>query len=370
MADPPTPAQLHGSLHAILPLLEVLEDEGLDPRAILEAAGIPRSALEDPHIRLPQVRFEALWRAAIAATGDPALALRVSTRVKPGTLGVIGYLASASASPRNAFELIRGLTPLLWEGVECELETDDAVAFIRCRTGRRRPSRFTAEYAIGLTVTLSRALGPARADPLEARFSHRAPDHADAYARILGLPVRFDAGEDGVLFPISTLDRSNPSADAALRQLLERHAADQLARILADAPFPQRVRARVVSLLPRGGLTADSLAADFSLSSRTLRRRLREEGTSYQRILDDVRAELAHRYLARDGLGADEAARLLGFSDPSAFSKAFRRWTGRTPAAFVRSRGPEPDGAPRSTALTGEDPEADRPGPARRRPPR
>lgn len=334
-------APSYGSLSAVLPLLELLEDEGFDARSILEAAGIPRRALEDPHTRLPQGRFEGLWRAAIEATGDPAIALRVSTRVRPGTLGVIGYLASASESPRNAFELVRGLTPLLWDGVHCELESDERVAFIRCRTKRSpRASRFTTEYAIGLMVTMSRALGARRSDPLEARFSHAAPAYAAQYERILRLPVRFEAGEDGVLFPVSLMDRSNPSADAALRQLLERHAAEQLARILAHAPFPQRVRARVASLLPRGRLTADALAAEFSMSGRTLRRRLREEGTSYQEILDDVRAELARRYLEREGRSADEVAQLLGFSDPSAFSKAFRRWTGRTPAEFLRAPAP------------------------------
>jgi AraC-like DNA-binding protein len=279
-----------------------------------------------------------LWHAAIEATGDPATALRVSTMVKPNTLGIIGYLASASESPRNAFELVKGLTPLLWEDFECELETDDEVAFIRCDTGSKsQVSRFTTEYAIGLTVTMSRLLAAARSGPLEARFSYSAPAYADDYERILRLPIRFDAGEDGVLFPISMMDSSNPSADAALRQLLERYAADQLAKIQTHARFSERVRATILSMLPLGGLTADAVAAQLSLSNRTLRRRLQEEDTSYQEILDDVRAELASRYLTKEKRGIDEVAFLLGFSDPSAFTKAFRRWTGQTPADFVRA---------------------------------
>jgi AraC-like DNA-binding protein len=342
----------YGSLNAILPLLEHLGAEGIDPGAVLDRAGFPRSALEDPKLRFPQGRFEALWHAAIAATGDPAIALRVSTRVKPSTLGVIGYLASASESRRSAFELVRGLTPLLWENFECELECDDRVAFLRCRPGAgARASRFTTEYAIGLTLAMTRALGAARADPLEARFSHAPPAYADEYERILGLPVRFAAGEDGVLFPIALMDSSNPSADAALRQLLERHAADQLARIRAQAPLAQRIRAHVLSSLPLLDHGADAVAARFRVSARTLRRRLRREGTSYQEILDDVRSALARRYLARERRGIDEVSFLLGFSDQSAFGKAFRRWTGRTPADFARTRasGPRPRGWPEST---------------------
>ena len=133
------------------------------------------------------------------------------------------------------------------------------------------------------------------------------------------------------------MDSSNPSADAALRQLLERYASDQLTRILSNAPLAQRVRAYVLSILPMGDLTADGVAAQFSMSDRTLRRRLRDEGISYQDILDDVRAELACRYLKKEKRGIDEVTFLLGFSDPSAFSKAFRRWTGQTPADFLRA---------------------------------
>jgi AraC-like DNA-binding protein len=322
----------------ILPLLEYLEDEGFDVKAILDHVGIPKAALEDRKTRFPKRRFQELWQAASEATDDPAIALRVSTTVKANALGIIGYLASASESRRNAFELVKGLTPLLWEDVECDLESGNEVAFIRCRTGSQtEASHFTTEYAIGLTVTMSRVLGAGRSDPLEARFSYPAPAYAAEYERILRLPIRFDAGEDGVLFPISMMDSVNPSADAALRQLLERYAADQLAKIPSGARFSQRVRAFILSMLPLGGLTADTVAAQFSMSSRTLRRNLQQEATSYQEVLDEVRTELARHYLIKEKRGIDEVAFLLGFSDPSAFTKAFRRWTGRTPADYVRA---------------------------------
>lgn len=328
----------HGSLNAILPLLEYLQSEGHDLAAVLERAGIPRAALEDVRTRLPQAKFDLLWEVAIEVSGDPAIALRVSTLVKPSTLGVIGYLTSASESRRSAFELVKGLIPLFWEDFECVLEVEGDVAFFRFRTGGDAPpSRFITEYATGLTVAMSRALAGARSGPLEARFSFPAPPHAAEYERILRLPVRFDAGADGVAFPAATLDSSNPTADAALRRLLERYAADQLSRVVSNAPLPERVRAAVIAMLPLGTLTAESAAAHLSMSTRTLRRRLHEAGTSYQEILDDVRAELARRYLARERRGIDEVAHLLGFSEPSAFTKAFRRWTGQTPADFART---------------------------------
>jgi AraC-like DNA-binding protein len=328
----------YGSLNAVLPLLEYLEKEGFDPKSILDSVGIPRSALEDTETRLPIENFQSLWQRASEVTGDPAIALRVSTMAKANTLGIIGYLASTSVSVRSSLELVKGLTPLLLEGVECELESDDDAAFFRCTTSATSDSTpFIVEYAIGLTVTISRIIGAAGTDPLEARFSYSAPAHADEYRRILQLPIRFDAGESGVLFPLSMMDGSNPSADAALRQVLERYAVDQLARLPTNASFRQRVRGCIVSMLPLGGLAADTVAAQFSMSNRTLRRRLQEESTSFQELHDEVRIELAIHSLTHEGRGIEEVAILVGFSDPSAFTKAFRRWTGQTPAEFIRS---------------------------------
>jgi AraC-like DNA-binding protein len=133
------------------------------------------------------------------------------------------------------------------------------------------------------------------------------------------------------------MDTLNPAADAVLRQLLERYAAEQLAQMPTSARFSQRVRSCIRSMLPLGSLTADTVAAQFRMSERTLRKHLQEEATSYQEILDDVRAQLARHYLTKEKRGIDEVGFLLGFSDQSAFTKAFRRWTGQTPADFVRT---------------------------------
>lgn len=369
VTEPDSRPEPRGSLNVVLPLLEHLEREGFDPVAVLAAADIPvpdpaGPGLPPSEVRLPKRKFERLWQAAIDVTGDPAISLRAATLVRPSTLGVIGYLASASESRRNAFELVRDLTPLLWEDFECGLESDGEAAFIRFGAGRGgRHSRFTTEYAVGLAIAMSRHLGAARADPLEARFSHRAPGYAGEVERILRLPVRFESGEDGVAFPIALLDCSNPSADAALRPLLQQYASDQLARVLTRTRTASRVRAAVVRALPHGTPTARQVAADLFMSDRTLRRRLREEGTSYQGVLDEVRADLARAYLAGGRHGTDEVADRLGFSDASAFSKAFRRWTGRTPADYARERSGRAGG---EAGLAGIDGRGDRTGPASR----
>jgi AraC-like DNA-binding protein len=338
-SDPRTAS--HGSVSVILPLLDYVESAGLDPDDLLARAGIAREALADSRSRLPKRRFQVLWRAASQALDDPAIALRVATMVRPSALGVIGHLGSASRSVRNAFETVQRLTPLLWEDFECGLETRGDVAFLRC--GAVRPDstpgeRFTREYAVALTVTLSRLRSAGRTGPLEARFSYPAPSYAEEYDRILQLPVRFDAGEDGVLLPIAMIDAANPAADAGLIELLERYAAQQLAGIATPMRFGDRVRACIRAAQPTSSLTATQVAERLSVSTRTLRRRLAEEGSSYREIVDEVRADLARHHLGRERRDIDDVALMLGFSDQSAFTKAFRRWTGRTPAEFARRR--------------------------------
>jgi len=327
----------YGSVRAIIPLLEYLESNGLDVKILLEHAGISNAVLEEPRTRLPKEHLESLWQLASEATNDPAIALRVSSTLKANSFGIIGQLAAACESGRSAVEVVRGLTPLLWEDVEVELESDRDGAFVRCRAGNTgQISLFTMEYAIGITVTMSRLLWGERAKPLEARFSHARPAYAAAYEQLLHVPVRFDAGEDGVLFPPSLVDGLNPSADKALLKILEHYAADLLAQIPKGAQFSERVRACVAAMLPLCSPGADGVAEQLGISPRTLRRRLAQEHTSYQRIVDQVRNERALRYLVDEKRSIDEVAFLLGFSDHSAFIKAFRRWTGKTPSDFMR----------------------------------
>jgi AraC-like DNA-binding protein len=139
------------------------------------------------------------------------------------------------------------------------------------------------------------------------------------------------------------LSDPNPTSDPALVLALERHARELLAKLLLGDDLPSRVRHEIASLLPLGA-SAEAVAETLRMSARSLRRRLEAENTSYTQILDELRCELARRYLAQGQRGVEEVAFALGFSDGSAFHKAFRRWTGERPKDFARnpSRAEEP----------------------------
>ena len=185
-------------------------------------------------------------------------------------------------------------------------------------------------------VHAGRMLSGVRYAPTRASFRHGRPGDGAAHDAFFGVPVAWGAVRTEVLVPPEVLALPLLKADPALAEFFERHALALLERFGSDAGIAQRLRASLTEELPRGLPTLESAAAALAMSTRTLRRRLQDEGTSFQAVLDEVRCELAKRYLAGPRLAVGEVAFLLGFCEPSTFHRAFKRWTGMTPQAFRR----------------------------------
>lgn len=332
-------------MRSIAPILKHLKALGFPEDRALACLGIERTAFCDPNTRFDYRSLERLWQCAIDTTGDPSLPLRAAQRVQAGDFAVLTYIAAASRDSRSAFQTLRELLPLMSTLADIGLDDTSERPSVRYHwkpgLGISIPTR---EYAVGTIVRASRALGPHSWGPEEACFAYPPPDHADDYEGILEVPVRFDASHDAVVFSASMLSDPNPTSDPALVLALERHARELLAKLPLSDDLPSRVRNEIASLLP-SGTSADAVAATLRMSARTLRRRLEAENTSYMQILDEVRCELARRHLAEEQRGVEQVAFALGFSDGSAFHKAFRRWTGKSPTDFARnpSRAEDPD---------------------------
>lgn len=169
------------------------------------------------------------------------------------------------------------------------------------------------------------------------RFEHKAPGNIDEYRRIFRCPVSFSEEESSVTFDTSLLDVRLRGANAELLNVLEGHVEAFLAHLPRSTDFAARVQQAVADGIQDGRFGLEATARALHMSPRTVQRRLRAESTSHREILDGVRKELAQRYLRERDLSVDQVAYFLGFSEPSAFHRAFRRWTGMTPAGY---RGP------------------------------
>lgn len=338
----PGSAVPHIGIQAIGPLLEVLRIRRIEPAALFREIGLPDFAASDPDARLPLTHLDRLWTHAAAQLGDADLGLHLAETVQPDSFGLLSYLGTASASLGEAIARVFGYFRLLSDASSYHLVEADGVATITATqdTPIDAPVRQRVEFTIAVVYCYARRVVDGDWPVLDVFFEHAAPDDVREHRRVFGRTPRFATPGSGFSFASELLSRPLRTRNAALARLLERLAS----RMLAELPRDTTVSAALRRLsLEHGGapaLTLDAAARRLRLSPRTLQRRLRDEGTSLHEVVDDARRELASRMLTQSGLGIAEIAFALGFSEPGALHRAFKRWTGMTPAAFRRAARP------------------------------
>ncbi|MGK4002268.1 AraC family transcriptional regulator [Sorangium sp. So ce1036] len=315
---------------------------GADRAALLEAAGLAPAALADPDARVPLTAFYALIEAAVAATSDPHFGLDFAGRLRPEHFDALGFLAMTSPTLGEAFRRMLRYQQLWNEGERYTLELRGAHVHLGFTPfGPERPAhgQMAEMFALDVLVNAGRMCG----DPLPAalvRFRHAPAGDPGQKERQLGARLLFEAPVTELVVPAEVLDRPLPHANEALAGFLERQVGAMTARLpgAASSAVADRVRAALGERL-REGADLPALAARLRMSPRTLQRRLGDEGTSLHALLDEVRRGRAAALLEAN-MAIGEVAYLLGYSEASAFHRAFRRWTGMTPEAFrARAKG-------------------------------
>ncbi|WNG39414.1 AraC family transcriptional regulator [Archangium violaceum] len=314
-------------------VLAAAERAGVRTRELAAAAGLDLSQLEDPDARVPHPVHLAVWRESVARSGDECFGARVAELLVPSAYGVVGYAFAASATLAEAWERIARHSRLLYDEVHLTREEHgDEVALGYVLAGREGPDALYEAALASLTLNARRLSGGAFR-PLRITLRHRAPPRR--LPQLLGAPVLFGQTEDALVLAREAMSVPVRGSDPQLAAILERHAQDLLQRLPpSNDDLVQQVRRVLVDALPDGLPDAATVAARLGLHVRTLQRRLRERGLSLHVLGDEVRQELARVHLANPRLPLAEVAFLLGFSEPSAFHKAFRRWTGLSPGAF------------------------------------
>ena len=312
---------------------------GADVDAIIGSVSPALGDLEDPDLRIPFELAIQLSAASAQAARDAAFGLHLAELYRPGDFGLLDYLAHNSRTLRDALVRLCRCNRLLQDAAEIVLEENDghAVVWQRALGSVWIPPPAT-ENALANLIVIGRHLTGQPIVPVRVEFRHATPPYAEEHARVFGCAVRFDADRDALVLKKQDLDRPLTGADPALCAILDRTAQRLLAELPGAATFSARVRELVAGVLPDEDPTAERLARRLQMSTRTLRRRLKEEGTTYQYVVDQLRRALADHYLDRRDVGLAQIAMLLGYSDASAFRRAFRRWHGKGPAAYRKAR--------------------------------
>jgi AraC-like DNA-binding protein len=338
-----TPRETTVAASVVGDMLNYLSARGVPTPAALAATGIdPRFATPSDN-RVRGSLVERLWSFAVAQTGDQVVGLHMAEQYNPGALDILGYVVLSCRTIGEVVEKLARYVRLLNDGMRMELVRDARTATLRCTYVEntdnyllRAPQHPIDATWGGLARELRRLTGTPL-HPTSVAFRHAAPSSAAdraEYERVIGGPVRFSAAEDSFTMPVAHLDLVLPSANAMLLHVFEQHAEAAL-RAIGDDDSPASQVARVVSQKLKGSAPAlDDVARELAMSRRNLQRTLRESGTSYQLLLDEVRRDLAVRHLANPATSAGQVGFLLGFSEPSAFHRAFKRWTGKSPSEY------------------------------------
>jgi len=314
-----------------MPRDEILARFGLDP-----------AALDDVDGRVPLAALARMWTELPALLDDEDMPLHViaqAAAIDP-PLTVLVFLASETlgAALRRLERYQRVTLDVADENVS-ELVIEDEVAHIVLhheRSASPPPTGAVIDALIGV-LTLARMATRQHVVPLALTLRHPAPSRPDVYRAAFGCPVTFGAPRDRMTLARADLDLPHPDASRTLLGIVERHAESALAQLPQGGELIREVREAIRAGLPDGRVTLRHLAAPLRMSARTLQRRLEEEGTSHRRLLDEERRALALHHISDPRVSLVDLAFRLGFADQSAFSRAFARWTSRSPTEYRRS---------------------------------
>jgi len=336
---------------AALVLIGAAARRGLDGAPLFAAAGLDPTANPEPDRHILADVYVALWDRVVRAVGDRTFAARTGMEFQLEALEGFGFLAMSCASLLEAYERTKAYRSLYNVGAAWELEPAGPRMRMRWEPWRlvdapEAGRRAVNEYQVGEMLASVRTL-VAEPGLLPARLCFRHPageppadDPSAGLSAVYGVEPEFGADYDGFEVSRQLLDRPLAFANAALRAYFERQCKEAAERFEADAPLTARVRRHVIAGMDGQLPSMASVARALGLSVRSLHRALEVEGTKFNAIVDDVRREFSERYLARKSLNIGEVSYLVGFSDTSAFFKAFKRWTGKNPGEWRASLAP------------------------------
>jgi AraC-like DNA-binding protein len=299
--------------------------------------GFTEAQLLDPNTRVPREGAVGFTNELIALIGDPEVGLRLAERFELRDVDLFGYLVRHCPHPLGAMEELARYSRLIGDSIDCQVEVRNQRVIVAVGLlGERHMSPEIVDYFIGTICRTIRDLTRGSVNPLEVHLARPEPRRPGRYESFFSAPVKFNAKCCALYYSVEAMRTPFAEADDRLRKLLEQRADTLLSELPPRCRFLDQVRRRVNSQLELKELTARDLARQMGMSERTLRRRLEENGLSYRQILDDVRRENALR-LAKDcSYNVTMIAYRIGYADTSKFARAFRRWTGMAPAAYLK----------------------------------
>lgn len=328
------------SVPAVQQYLDMAQSRGVDCSQAMVSADIEAVVMADSNKRVPGFSLQRLLAQIIPMAGDPCFGLHTSAFIQPASYGVLGYIAMNCGTVGEALAKIPVYEKIVGDMGYTTTRSEPDAIWVRWHCNFDDPvvRRHVIENVLSSWTRYTRWItGEFDKAPEQVIFEHAAP--ADAaliaeYEAVFGCPVLFDQPYSALLINQEYLDHPIRQADTQLLKTLEDHATQILHEIDKDQPLKYRVSNMLRLMLKKEIPRKEVIAEKLGMNIRTLQRKLREEGSGYQELLDELRLELAQNYLKNSRLTIDEISSLLGFAEPRSFHRSFKKWSGATPGAY------------------------------------
>ncbi|HEX6591459.1 MAG TPA: AraC family transcriptional regulator [Moraxellaceae bacterium] len=306
----------------------------LDAEALPAATCRARLAEWAADSRIPLADWIGLLECIATENPRPALGLAIGRHIAPRHAGVMGYIALSCDTLGEAMMRFERYDRLVYDGNPAQVSLHGDQVSISWGIEHGMPGQLADETAIAAFTIIVRKLVHKDLAPTAVNFVNTAPADISPYTDFFGCPVTFGGSLSFVTFPSSFLTERIAHSDPGLRALLENQAESLLRALPSNDGFEKGLKEGLLRCLHEGTPTLERVSERMAMSPRTLQRRLAEKELNFQQLLDRTRAELARGYLLQGNLTLSEIALLLGYSEQSAFNRAFKRWTGQTPRSL------------------------------------
>ncbi|MBU3917886.1 AraC family transcriptional regulator, partial [bacterium] len=304
---------------------------GVSEQQIEKFSGICPIHLINPDRGIPLRQFLKLWEMGIEISGNPALAIHLTQLHSQKMMHFVVHLAISSDNMLSAYNHWSNYAKFVCKVDRIDIRNENDHIIIRyVNTSPEHQNIWIPEHYLSLALEYGRIFTEKDFNPLEVRFQHPAPADLKPYQSFFRSPILFDQKESAMVFHKGMPDLKLTTHNPSLQAILKKHAEASLGNVSETDPFQAKVRELIVKLLPEGGLCIEAVSDAMNLGRSTLHRRLKQEGTTYTDVLEQVRKDLSQHYL-RQGFSCNQIANLLGFSESSTFNHAYKRWFGRSP---------------------------------------
>jgi len=320
------------------PFWKQLEGYGLDPAAVFKRAGINPEVIFDPGARIPYKSLDGLVQLSVELSGDACFGLRHQQYFLPAHLGALGFAWLASTSIRTAFQRMSRYARVINDELSVTLDDDGSnliVTFKANSPSANEPVR--EDMQLALATRCCRVIAGDQFCPALVRFMHPKPADTSYHYELFRCPIEFDSPATSMLISRKAADQPLTGSNEELARLNEHIVVKYLAHT-EKKDIVNRVKAAIIDHLASGRVSETLVAGTVHMTARNLHRKLARENTSFKLLLNQVRQELAQQYIRDRSMTLTEITFMLGFSEVSSFSRAYKNWTGEPPSA-VRKAG-------------------------------